>query len=214
MLARREDADNKKLGRLLSKDTPFYLLPLQLDSDAQIRTHSPFANMHEVMDVVFSSFAQYAPADAVLVVKNHPLDMGLVQHEQTAQQLARHYDLEQRMLFLQMGSMPSLLSHTLGVVTVNSTVGGSSLLHAVPTKVLGEAIYNLPELSYAGTLDDFWQDLTRPDMNLFHYFRNVAIHATQINGGFYTASGIKMAVGHSLPALLAPQTFIELNYGN
>lgn len=213
-LWRREAADNKQLGQLFAMDTPFYLLPLQLDSDAQIRAHSPFENMTEVMDTVFSSFAQHAPADSVLVVKNHPLDMGIVNHEKTAQQLAQQYDIAHRMIFLQSGAMPNLLSRTLGVITVNSTVGGSALLHAVPTMVLGEAIYDLPGLSYGGELDQFWGDLVRPDMNLFQNFRNVVIHSTQLNGGFYTASGIKMAVDQSVPALLAPQTFIELNYGN
>lgn len=208
---RREKQDAARISGLQAKDRAFYLLPLQLDNDAQIRCHSPFQNMYEVMQRVMVSFVQHAPADSVLVIKNHPLDMGLVPHEKNALQLAQQYGIEDRVVFLQTGSMPSLLSNTMGVVTVNSTVGGSSLLHAVPTMVLGEAIYHLPGLSYEGSLDAFWTDLIRPDMNLFHHFRNVVIHATQINGGFYTSSGIKMAVKQAVPALVAPQSFIELH---
>lgn len=209
---RRQAQDNKTIGRFLAQDKAFYLLPLQLDSDAQIRCHSPFDNMYQVMDTVLASFAQHAPADAVLVIKNHPLDMGLVNHEKNASALAQHYDLADRVVFLQTGAMPTLLGQATGVVTVNSTVGASALYHALPTKVLGEAIYDIEGLSYAGSLDAFWQDLHRPNMNLFHHFRNVVIHATQLNGGFYTSAGIRMAVQQAIPALLAPQSFIEMNY--
>lgn len=210
-VARREKEDTKSIGRLLAQDKAFFLLPLQLDSDAQIRCHSPFENMHQVIDRVMRSFASFAPADAVLVIKNHPLDMGIVDHEKQALLLAQQYGLTDRCLFLQTGSMPTLLGQATGVVTVNSTVGASALFHAVPTCVLGEAIYDVSGLSFAGDLDDFWRNVERPDMTLFHHFRNVVIHATQINGGFYTSSGIKMAVQHTVPALLAPHTFIELN---
>ncbi len=211
---RRQQADAKQVGRLLARDKVFYLLPLQLDTDAQIRCHSSFENMQQVMDRVMASFALHAPADSVLVIKNHPLDMGVVDHEAQARQLAQQYAIADRMLFLQTGAMPQLLGAATGVVTVNSTVGGSSLLHAVPTCVLGEAIYDVPGLSYGGGLDAFWQDLIRPDMNLFHHFRNVVIHATQLNGGFYTSSGISMAVQQAVPALLAAESFIELNHGS
>lgn len=211
---RRQVQDQKQIGRLLAQDKAFYLLPLQLDSDAQIRCHSVFENMNRLMQRVISSFALHAPSHTVLVIKNHPLDMGLVAHEKNAQHWAREYGVADRMVFLQTGAMPTLLGEATGVITVNSTVGGSSLLHALPTKVLGEAIYDLPGLSYQGELDHFWQDLVRPDMNLFHHFRNVVIHATQINGGFYTASGIQMAVKQAVPALIAERSFIEQHYAN
>lgn len=209
----REKADTQKIEQLIERKQPFYLLPLQLDTDAQIRSHSRFSCMREVMSHVMASFVAHAPADAVLVVKNHPLDMGLVNHEQQALQLATQYGMADRMVFLQTGSMPVLLHHVKGVVTVNSTVGASSLLHKVPTMAMGHAIYNLPDLCYGGSLDAFWLELTPPDMALFHDFRNVVIHATQINGGFYTASGIKMALKNTVPQLLASQTFIEQHYG-
>lgn len=213
-LLRREAHDNKQIGRLLALDKAFYVLPLQLDSDAQIRCHSAFDNMSRVMRRVISSFALHAPAHTYLIIKNHPLDMGLVAHEKNAQHWAKEYGVTDRVVFVQTGSMPKLLSTAVGVVTVNSTVGASSILHALPTKVLGEAIYNMPGLSYQGELDDFWQDLIRPDMNLFQDFRNVVIHATQINGGFYTKSGIQMAVKQAVPALVAERSFIEQHYGN
>lgn len=209
----RERADHKKIEKLVSGTRPFYLLPLQLDTDAQIRSHSSFSCMREVMSRVMASFAQHAPVEAVLLVKNHPLDMGMIDHEKEAQQLAQQYGIADRMVFLQTGVMPVLLNHVKGVVTVNSTVGASSLVHRVPTLAMGQAIYSLPGLCYQGELDNFWVDLTKPDMKLFHDFRNVVIHTTQINGGFYTASGIKMAVKHTVPQLLAPQTLIEQSYG-
>ena len=57
---------------------PFFVFPLQLDCDYQIRVHSPFTGMQPAIDTVLSSFARTAPADAMLVVKGHPLDNGLI----------------------------------------------------------------------------------------------------------------------------------------
>jgi capsular polysaccharide export protein len=54
---------------------PYYLLPLQLNSDAQIRDHCRFDDMNGVMEFVLESFATHAAGDARLVIKNHPLDM-------------------------------------------------------------------------------------------------------------------------------------------
>lgn len=208
MQAKARDAD--VISHVATEQYPTFLLPLQLDSDAQIREHSNYANMTEVLHHVLGSFAQHAPSDARLVVKNHPLTPGIVDYHRITRQVAAKFAIADRVDFLETGHMPTLLSHVAGVVTVNSTVGGSSLLHNRPTFALSNPIYAIDGLTHQGHLDDFWCDPQAPDASLFQRFRNTVIHTTQVNGGFYTRCGIDMAVTNCLEVLLAKKSRIEL----
>jgi len=208
-LRSRQRRDAHDIKQLIQQDRRFYLLALQLNSDTQIRQHSEFRDMSQLIRAVMPSFAQHAPADAILVVKNHPLDPGLDDHESIVVNLAWQLGIQKRVIFLESGHLPTLLGHTAGVVIVNSTVGGSALVHARPTIALGQAVYGLPGLTFQGGLDEFWREGEPPDMRLFGRFRNTVIHATQINGGFYTRAGIAMAVENSLARLLAEQSPLE-----
>jgi len=194
---------------LIASNKPFYLLPLQLNSDSQIRVHSTFANMAEMMALTMRSFALHAPQDSLIVLKNHPLDAGVVNHAAKVRQLTKELALEGRVVYLEDGSLPELLRHTRGVVTINSTVGGSALVHKCPTIALGKAIFNMQGLTFQGDLDRFWRDGQPPDSRLLHSFRNVVIHTTQINGGFYTKDGIKMAVERAVPTILGERSPLE-----
>lgn len=200
---------NRLVAEVARETRPTFLLPLQLDSDAQIKDHSPFANMFEVIDHVIASFAAHAPSAARLLVKNHPLSPGLVNYKRITQALAKQYGVSDRVDFLATGHMPTLLSHIAGMITVNSTAGASALLHKRPTFALANPIYAMPGLTQQGSLDDFWHHPEAPDMALFHHFRNTVIHTTQINGGFYTRCGIDMAVNNCLDVLLAKTSRIE-----
>lgn len=208
LAARRDDTLVAEVAR---EKHPTFLLPLQLDSDSQIKDHSPFANMFEVIEHVIASFAAHAPSAARLLVKNHPLSPGLVDYKRITQALAQQYGVSDRVDYLASGHMPTLLSHIAGMITVNSTAGASALLHKRPTFALAEPIYAMPGLTHQGSLDDFWQHPQVPDMELFHHFRNTVIHTTQVNGGFYTRCGIDMAVNNCLDVLLAKKSRIE-NY--
>jgi len=184
-----------------SQQHPFYLLPLQLDSDAQVVHHSPFRNMMQAMLQGLESFARAAPPTTRLVVKLHPLDPGLVNYRKSLLNAARRLGVLERVFFLESGNLPALLKNTQGVVTVNSTVGSSALVHGCPVIALGTAIYAMPGLTFQGTLDAFWQTRMRPDKALFRHFHNVVIARTQVNGGFYCAAGIGLAVKNSLARL-------------
>ncbi|ANY15052.1 capsule biosynthesis protein [Bordetella pseudohinzii] len=203
---RRGPADARTIAKVVAASgrQPFFLFPLQLGTDAQIRWHSPFEDMRHALGHVMRSFARHAPARTALVIKNHPLDPGFVDYQVQTRRLAAEYGLQGRVHYLESGHLPTLLSHAAGVVTVNSTVGGSSLIHGCPTIALAPAIYALPGLTFQRGLDRFWTEHCPPDEALFHAFRNVVIHATQINGGFYCRRGIDMAVENALPRLSQP----------
>ena len=193
--------DARLIADLIANRSVYYVLPLQLNTDAQIRDHSRFEDMAEVIEFVMASFARQAPAGSRLVIKNHPLDMGLLGYDRLIKRLARKFDVVGRIDYLESGDLDSLVRHSRGLVTVNSTVGGVSLGLDCPTLALSDPIYNLPGLTFQGTLDDFWQQGEAPNRELFRRFRNAVIHATQVNGGFYCRRGIELAVRNSVAIL-------------
>ncbi|WP_315975308.1 capsular biosynthesis protein [Pseudomonas sp. 6D_7.1_Bac1] len=201
--------DSAVISHLVHQRPRTFLLPLQLDSDAQIRDHSSFKDMSEVLERTLRSFATHALSDTRLLIKNHPLSPGLVNYHKVTREIARKYAIADRVDFLESGHMPTLLSHSAGVVTVNSTVGGSSLMHNLPTLALGNPIYALKGLTHSGNLESFWRMPQPPDATLFQLFRNTVIHTTQVNGGFYTQDGIGMAVSNAMRVLMAETSRIE-----
>jgi len=172
----------------------YYLLPLQLESDYQIRRHSPLKSMTEVMELVMESFARNAPAGSALLVKLHPLDNGLVNFRQQAKRIARRLNLRGRVFVIDGGHLPSLLAKSRGVVLVNSTTALSALHHERPVKALGRALFDMPGLTFQGSLDRFWNEGTAPNQELFRAFRRVVLKRAQINGSFFTEAGIALAI--------------------
>jgi capsular polysaccharide export protein len=201
--------DERVISTLMNDSHPFYLLPLQLDSDAQIRDHSAFDHMSEVIELVMESFARHAPSDARLVIKNHPLDTGFVNYRRLIRQLETQFHVERRIDYLESGDLDLLLPKAKGLVTVNSTAGLAALQAGCPTIALSDPLYNLAGLTFRGSLDAFWREASPPDPTFFNQFRNVLIHTTQINGGFYSDEGIQLAVANAIPVMTADQSPLE-----
>jgi capsular polysaccharide export protein len=201
--------DSDLVKRLIHGATPFFFLPLQLGSDAQILDHSSFRDMPGVMEFVIASFARYAPGEAKLVIKNHPLDTGQIDYRKAVHQLEQRFGIAGRVLYIETGDLNALLGSARGTVTVNSTVGALSLERNCPTISLGEPIYDLPGLTFQGELDEFWRAPAAPDAELYRCFRNTVIQATQVNGGFYSRDGIALAVENSCRALEAERSPLE-----
>ncbi|MBL6750232.1 MAG: capsular biosynthesis protein [Nevskia sp.] len=189
--------------QILAQERPRYLFPLQLDADAQIRHHSPFGRMAPAIEAVITSFARRAPADALLIVTEHPLDAGVVDLLRIARERAAAAGVAQRVICLPAGSPMELLPGSRGMVTVNSTMGIVALQLGLPVTVLGRAVYDLRGLTFQGGLDDFWTQAGPPQRALFDAFRRVVAQRTQINGGFHSAAGLALAV-HGAAARLAP----------
>ena len=193
--------DQLKIRNLIKSDKIFFLFPLQLESDAQIYTHSPFSNNRQVIQKVLRSFAEYAPSDSELVIKNHPLSTGIPNHKKTVADIAFEYHIESRVIFLESGDLSPLLKETKGVIVVNSTSGTQALQQGKPVITLGKALFDMPGLTFQEGLDRFWKHATPPDKKLFNAYHNVLMHKTQINGDFYSDTGIALAVRNSLPKL-------------
>ncbi len=166
---------------------PYFLVPLQLPGDAQVQFHSEFTSIEAFIEKVMASFAQNAPNDTVLIIKQHPLDRGYNNYQPTIRRLAQSLSIQNRVMYIHDQHLPHLLRNARGVVVINSTVGLSALYHHTPTKVCGEAVYDIPQLCYQGDLDHFWLDAKEFEVNreLFAKYINYLENRCQINGSFY-----------------------------
>jgi capsular polysaccharide export protein len=186
--------DPRRIDRLLRSGHKYFFFPLQLNADVQVVRNSPFGTMEKAIEHVFTSFAQHAPRDTRLVVKNHPFDTGLSDFGAHIANVARSLGIERRIDYLETGGLQPIFARAQGVVTVNSTVGFTAVQQGLPTKVIGRAVYDMARITHQGPLDGFWTAPQRPEPNVCGAFRNVLIHATQINGGLYNARGIAMTL--------------------
>jgi capsular polysaccharide export protein len=209
LLGTHERRDRLVCDRLLNDKKPFFLLPLQLESDAQIREFSSFAGMSAVIEKVMRSFAGSAPVEANLLIKNHPLDTGFVDFMGICNRLANEFAIEGRVHFIETGDANPLLANTKGVVLVNSTVGTAALEAGTPIKTLADPIYNLAGLTFQGELDDFWVGGKAPNPELVAAFRKMVMHTTLVNGGFYTRESMDLAAQGSLRLLMAAKSPLE-----
>jgi capsular polysaccharide export protein len=163
----------------------YFLLPLQLDSDYQLRVHSDFDGMQPALAEIMASFAAHAGRQARLVVKAHPLDNGLTDWRRQTEDYARALGVADQVIFLETADIDPLVRQARGVVTVNSTTGALALAAQVPVATLGRAVYALPGLTHQGGLDQFWRDPRAPDADLFDAFRRVLADRCLLRGGFY-----------------------------
>ncbi|TLM79528.1 capsular biosynthesis protein [Microbulbifer harenosus] len=163
----------------------YFLYPLQTADDFQIREHSDVDSLQASIGEVIASFAGHAAETDVLVIKHHPMDRGFCHYGKLIRRKAREHGVGERVVYCHDLHLPTLLDHAKGLVTVNSTVGISALLHGVPTITLGRALYDIAGLTHQGELADFWQHPQPVDIELFRAFRTYLYELTQLDGSFF-----------------------------
>ncbi|HKK29396.1 MAG TPA: capsular biosynthesis protein [Alphaproteobacteria bacterium] len=193
---------------LLSSKRPFFLCTLQKPGDTQLSIHSVYKRLSPFIEHVAQNFAEFAPPDARLVFKAHPLDNGTEGPKRTVVEAAERFGLGDRLVYLPSGSLSRLTQKAMGVVTVNSTAGLAALHMGRPTITLGNAFYDLEGLTHQGSLSRFWTAPQPPDRDLFLRFRAVVMARTQINGSYYAPRGREMALPEATRRLLenVPET--------
>jgi len=177
---------------------PYFVFPMQLDSDSQVRLHSSYPDMTSALEYVISSFASHMPAPCRLVVKAHPLDNGWTNFRRRVRMLAGRYGISDRVDYIDGGDLQALIGSARGVVTLNSTVGLTALGLGCPLICLGTAIFDRPGLTFPGGLHQFWSSATKPDKGLFADFRRRLLRQSMINGDYYTPTGIRLAVANAI----------------
>ncbi|GBQ88686.1 capsule polysaccharide export protein [Asaia krungthepensis NRIC 0535] len=191
------------LERLSATKARYMLFPLQLDADAQVRLHSPFASIGDALVRVISSFAMHAPEDLRLVVKEHPLDNGVVDWRHRVADVAAQHGVRHRVDYVEEGDIALMVRDSRGLVTINSTTGTLALNSGRPVITLGDAVYGVPGITYTRSLDEFWSDPGEPDMALFDAFRRVLIERCLVKGGFFSDEALDMLVKGSVKRLKA-----------
>ncbi len=170
--------------RLEQAPGSYFLVPLQLATDYQIRAHSPFRDGREAVREIIASFARSgSPRELVFIA--HPLDNGLIAWNRVIARLAREFGVVDRVLSLPGGTPPALLRNAAGIVTINSTIGITALHGGVPVKVLGNAVFDVPGLTCQEPLDRFWKSPPAPDPDLMDAFLRALVGTTQVKGGYY-----------------------------
>jgi capsular polysaccharide export protein len=165
----------------------FFLVPLQVHNDAQVHHHAAVGGVAGFIAATIASFGRAAPADAVLVIKHHPMDRGYCDYTGLIARAARAAGCARRVVYCHDQHMPTILRHCAGMVVINSTTGLAAIGFGRPTIAMGEAIYDMPGLTFQGPLDRFWTEAGNalPDADLYERFRAELIATTQINGNFY-----------------------------
>jgi capsular polysaccharide export protein len=186
--------NDRTIAAITRAEKPYFLVPLQLNSDYQIRRHSRFTGgMPEFIREVLTSFAAHAGADTRLFFKNHPLDNGIIDYRRLISAEADARGISDRVLFAAGGDLDGFLRRCKGAVLCNSTVGFAAVRAGTPMKVLGQAIYGMDGLTDQQPLGAFWQNPVPPQQNLAKDFLTVVETYTQVRGDLFSSAGISRA---------------------
>lgn len=200
---RRGRRARRRIASWTERAMPFFLVPLQMQSDYQLRANSPYADQRKLIEEVMCSFAQHAASDQHLVFKIHPLDNGLEAWSKVVGRTSRRYGLSGRVHTIDGGDLTTLIRHAQGTVLINSTVGLHALRAGCPVKVMGVALFDIEGLTHQGPLDGFWRQPTKPDPDLMDAFVRAIAGTIQVKGNFFTAEGRKVAIAEMARRLVS-----------
>ena len=202
LLRRREDRRSAEVFEgLKARGTPFWIFAMQLETDFAIRAYSPFTDMDAPLGQVMASFAAHAPAGTELVIKLHPLDPCWKPWPKRIAAMARAAGIAGRVHIMPRGRLPDLLAASSGMITVNSTAANTAMVLGKPVKLMGQAVYNVPGLSFQPSLDAFWTEGAPPDPDLMEAFLALLCGAFMVRGAFHQDSGLAAAVAGAVARL-------------
>lgn len=173
------------LDIIKNHDRRYFIVALQVHNDSQVRVHSDYNDVEEFIVEVLESFAGHAPRDKHLVFKHHPMDRGYRHYGHLLRKHTAALGIADRVHYVCDVHFPTLIKHSIGLVTINSTSGLQSLFHEKPVKLTGRAIYSLPKLTFQGELDQFWIKPGRVNRLVYRRFRYALVHYSQLNGSYY-----------------------------
>ncbi len=191
------------------EDKAYFIFPLQLSTDYQIRTHSVFPDMQSAATFTIESFAANAPPDVHLLLKSHPLDCSFFNWPTFVGRLARRLGLEGRIHFVDGGDLPAMAGAARGLVCVNSTSATLALAQDTPVCTIGEAMYDMPGLTHQGHLDTFWSNPTPPEPGVYEAFRRVLVERCLVRGGLASESAVEVLIGSIVDRLQIGQRRAE-----
>jgi len=189
------------IATLTEKHPRYFVHPLQLAYDFQLRAYSNYPDQGDSIREVVTSFAANAPPDSHLIIKVHPLDTGLRDWKKLIRKVSALQCVAERVHYLDGGNLDQLCETSLGMVTINSTSGLRALQLDCPVVVLGQAVFDVPGLTFQGGLDAFWQERSPPAQQLRDDFVKLMAASIQIRGVFYNQPGLDAAVAAAVHRL-------------
>jgi capsular polysaccharide export protein len=165
--------------------------------------------MRAATDYVIESFSRHAPEQAHLLIKAHPFDTEWFSWRRHVGRTARRLGVKRRVHVIDGGDLEQLAAGTNGMVCVNSTSATLALAAGRPVCVLGDAIYNVPGLTFGRHLDEFWSDPTPPEPGLYGAFRRVLVDRCLVRGGIASESAVKTLIESMVVRLGCPVQHIE-----
>lgn len=184
---------------VIAERGPFFIACLQREGDATLLRYSSYKTNEAFLIAVLDSFAANAPAGLRLVIKNHPLDPGLVNYGRMVKRLVRERGLQGRIDFIDGGNLAALCRKSRGMVVNNSTAALAAMGFHTPVKLLGKSFFDFDGLADQQPLARFWSRPKAADQELFHRFRDHVIAKTQVNGNYHEPA----AQGRTARALAA-----------
>ena len=212
------EADKLRAIEGLARDgRKIFLCLLQKPGDGQLLIHSRHRGNEAFLQEVLSSFDIHAPPEAVLVVKQHPLDYAIERSARKVEALVVQYGLQGRVIYLRKTSIDKITPIAFAVLTINSTAGLATIVLEKPVICLGRSFYSIRGLTFHGPLHAFWTEARPPDPQLTCGFVTFLMATSQINGGFHTraaralltprlADRLIEGVSHEAPSRLANAT--------
>lgn len=205
-LARRP-ADRRRAAAALaaaaSTGGRLYAFAMQMETDYALRAYSRYPDNDAAIGEAISSFARGAAPDAQLLVKVHPLDPGLKNWPKRIRALAAAAGVADRVHWLPGLDADAVIHACRGIVTVNSTLGVRAIALGRATCTLGQAMYDIPGLTWQGALDRFWQHAPPPDEALTDAFLRAIAEYLHIRGVYYARPGRDAAVAAAVRRLTA-----------
>jgi capsular polysaccharide export protein len=126
--------------------------------------------------------------------KAHPLDCSFFNWDRFIRLRAERLGLVGRVHFVDGGDLEALARDTAGMICVNSTSGTLALAANTPVCTLGDAIYDVPGLTFQGHLDQFWTHAEPPEPGLYKAFRRVLVDRCLVRGGLASESAVETLV--------------------
>lgn len=215
--ARWRAANLQAIHAIIEKyDKRYFVVALQVHDDLQLLRHGCGWTPEKLIETAIGSFASNADANDHLVVKAHPMDRGHSAGREFTRKIAALHEVEDRVHYIDDGSVGLLARHSRGMVTVNSTSAMASFAHGVPVVALGESFYehlaaNGRDRSKAA-IDRFWRFAPLVDMHRWRAFRSHMVENSLVNGNYYVDEQIGptcLRIVERLRALLAAPTKVE-----
>lgn len=192
-----------RLAAFLASGRRYFVFPLQIEHDFQIVAYSPFGDLSEAIGLVIRSFAAHAGPDTALLIKPHPWDPGFRNWESRIRRMAETEGIGERVVFVDGGDLDAMTRGAAGMVTVNSTSGLGALRLGKPLVALGEAIYDMPGLTFQDGLDRFWTEGCAPEPALVAAFFRAMAGTVLVRGTFFTEPGLSAGAAEAARRILA-----------